>query len=147
MVVDHDRRLLIAIGEGKQWSWDISKSGTLTRTELSSSGDQTIVHAAAPGLAYDPVSKKLVGWHGGADVYTLDTATWQWSRVSPAATNAVVPTAPNSNGTFGRFRYVPSKNVFVAVNRVDENVYFYKLSAGGGIAPPAAPAKPTVGIR
>ena len=147
MVVDSDRRLLIAIGEGKQWAWDISKTGTLTRINLSTTGDQAIVTTSAPGLAYDPVSKKVVGWQGGADVYTLDTGTWQWTKLALAATNAVTPTAPNSRGTYGRFRYIPSKNAFIVVNHVDENVYFYKLSTGGGIAVPATPAKPSVVIQ
>lgn len=147
MVVDKDRRLLIAMGEGKQWAWDISKSGTLTRLDLNTGGDQTIVNAKAPGLVYDPVSRKVVGWAGGASVYTLDTGTWQWTKVSPAASSTAVPTAPNTNGTYGRFRYIPSKNAFIVVNSVDENVFLYKLSSGGGVAPPHAPAQPTVTIR
>jgi hypothetical protein len=47
----------------------------------------------------------------------------------PAPTNTITPTAPNQNGTYGRFRYVPSKNVFIVVNSVDENVYFYKFTS------------------
>jgi hypothetical protein len=147
MVVDKDRRLLVAIGEGMQWAWDISKSGNLTRIDLNTTGDQTIVNTRAPGLAYDPVDKKIVGWAGGTDVFALDTGTWQWTKMPLASTNTVVPTAPNTNGTYGRFRYIPSKNAFVVVNSVDEDVYFYKLSAGTGTAPPQAPAKPTVVIK
>ena len=33
----------------------------------------------------------------------------------------------NGNGTYGRFRYVPSLNVFVVVSGVDENVFVYRL--------------------
>jgi hypothetical protein len=36
---------------------------------------------------------------------------------------------------------VPSKNVFIVVNQTNENVFFYKLSEGGG-GPPA----PTVSL-
>jgi hypothetical protein len=43
----------------------------------------------------------------------------------------VIPTSGASAGTYGRFRYVPSKNVFVVVNDIDEDVYIYRLSAGG----------------
>ena len=138
MVVDYDRRLLIAIGEGKQWAWDISKPGILTRINLKTGGNQAIVNASAPGLAYDPVSKRVVGWYSGAEVYSLNTETWQW-ELTLAAANAVIPTTPNLRGTYGRFRYVPSKNAFIVVNRVDENVYFYKLSTGGGIPRPKSP--------
>ena len=32
-------------------------------------------------------------------------------------------------GTFGRFRYVPSRNLFILCNGVKQNVYFYRLTA------------------
>ena len=39
---------------------------------------------------------------------------------------------PSGNGTFGRWRYVPSVNAFVLVTGIDVNVHFYKLTAGLG---------------
>ena len=30
-------------------------------------------------------------------------------------------------GTYGRWRYVPSKNVFIVVTSVDKNVFVYRL--------------------
>jgi hypothetical protein len=69
-----------------------------------------------------------VGWHGG-DVYALNCDTKVWT----AYTAANAP-APNQNGTYGRWQYVPKYNVFVNVNRIGDNVYFYKLTAGGGSA-------------
>jgi len=35
----------------------------------------------------------------------------------------MLPSAPNSNG---RFRFIPSKNAFMLVNRAYEDVYIYK---------------------
>ena len=43
-------------------------------------------------------------------------------------TNSVVPTASSSTGTYGRWRFVPSRNIFVLVNSANDNVYIYKLS-------------------
>ncbi|MCI0667930.1 MAG: hypothetical protein L0Y43_07730, partial [Methylococcaceae bacterium] len=84
----------------------------------------------------DPVIDKLVAWAGGTDVYTLDTTTWVWTQVPLAASNTVIPTAAQANGTYGRFRYIPSRNLYIAVNAVNQDVYFFKLSGalgtGGG---------------
>ncbi len=40
-----------------------------------------------------------------------------------------VPTPGALNGTFGRFRYSPVRNVFIAVNSTEENVFIYKPPA------------------
>jgi hypothetical protein len=87
----------------------------------------------APGFEYDPSIDKFVAWGGGKngtfpeDVYILDRDKLAWKRMSPSPTNIVKPTAGNSTGTYGRFRYMPSKNAYIVVNRVDENVFIYKL--------------------
>lgn len=131
--IDPRRRKLVAVGMGDVVSWDIGASGTISPTKLTTTGATAIVGTASPGLAYDPVSDELVAWSGGADVYTLNLDSQVWSNVAPASTNTTTPTAPNSNGTFGRFRYIPSKNAFIVVNGVDEDVFIYKLTPGGGI--------------
>lgn len=59
-----------------------------------------------------------------------------WTRVNAAAGNTVTPTAPNGVGTYSRWRYVPNLNLFVVVNRNSDNVFFYKLAAGGGVTNP-----------
>jgi hypothetical protein len=127
---DSKRRTIVEAGDGAVNAWDTSKSGNISRTSVATSGPSAIYSANNPGFVYDPISDKFVGWNGGADVYTLDPATWAWARVAPAPTNTVIPTQPDSSGTFGRFRYIPSKNVFIVVNGVDEDVYIYKLSSG-----------------
>ena len=38
---------------------------------------------------------------------------------------------PTSSGVFGRWRYVPSLNAFIAVSDANGNVFFYKYSAHG----------------
>ena len=92
-------------------------------------GDTEIENAEFPGFVYDPLRRLFVAWGGGSDVYTLNPDTWAWRRIPAHPANAVVPTPPNVNGTNGRFRYVPSKDVYILVNNVDERVYFYRMPA------------------
>jgi hypothetical protein len=47
-----------------------------------------------------------------------------WS--AHASTGSVTPAAP-PHYTFNRWRYVPSKNAFITVNSIDQNVFIYKL--------------------
>jgi hypothetical protein len=93
-----------------------------------------MVSTNCPGLAYDSVVGKFVAWSGGTDVFVFDLANKSWTKVTPASSNKVIPTPAQNNGTFGRFRYIKSRNLFIAVNRTNENVFFYKLSAGGGVS-------------
>jgi len=126
--MEHDplNNKLVAVGEGKQWMWDISKPGLLTRQDLATTGTSEFYNGSHDGFVYDPVAEKFIGWRGGAQVYTLSLNTMAWEKVAAAGTNTVTPTAPELNGTYGRFRYVPDYNVFVVVNRTNENVYIYK---------------------
>ena len=137
--IDPKRRKLVAVGNGEVWSWDIAATGTITGTKLTTTGATGILSSNSTGFVYDAAIDQFVAWSGGANVYTLSLDTLVWSQVTPAATNTVIPTGPNSNGTFGRFRYIPSKNAFVVVNAVDQDVFVYKLSAGGGSPSPAPP--------
>ncbi len=129
--IDPNRHIMVAIGsyDGTRQVlvWDLDNPGKAPITP-STSGARNLEGAKAPGMVYDPVSDKFVAWQGGSDVYTLDPDTWVWTRIAPAAGNSVIPTAENPGGTYGRFRYIPSKNAFIVVNKTSENVYFYKLS-------------------
>jgi hypothetical protein len=146
--IDSKRRKFVAIGGGEVYSWDIGASGSLTARVLNTTGATEIISSGnfadgrPPGFVYDPVTDTFVAWNGGANVYTLNMDSLKWTKVTPASTNTVVPTAGDANGTFGRFRYSPKKNIFVVVSNVDQNVYLYKLAPGGGSSdttPPGAP--------
>jgi len=126
--LDPEARLFVGIGNGKLNVYNI-KRGTITNRQKTTGGE-AIVNARGPGLAYDPVIKKIVGWAGGTSVYSLDVSTWTWTEHKAENSNSVSPTAPTRVGVFGRFQYVPSKNVYILVNDVDQNVFFYKLPAG-----------------
>jgi hypothetical protein len=111
-------------------------------TTVTVDGTSPIMDSAAQGFEWDPVSQQFVGWGGGTEVWTLvppdgdwATQTWTWLRVDAAAENTVVPTEPNANGTYSRWRHVPSLNVFVVVNRVGDPVFAYRLSDDPGVGP------------
>ena len=146
--IDVKRQKLVMIGGGYAFIHDISQSGTVARQNLAALGATEIESANAPGLAYDPVSDRIVAWNGGASIYTLNMDTLVWERRAPASSNTVTPPQVTAaGGTFGRFQYMPFYNAFIAVNATSENVYIYRLSAGTGSPPPQRPGKPTVTVR
>jgi MYXO-CTERM domain-containing protein len=134
--IDPGRDLLVTI-DGRSthtvFVHDLANPGAGGVT-VTTSGDRDPELEGASGFEWDPVTATFVAWNGGPEVYVLAppaadwrTAPWVWSRVDPASGNTVVPTAANSNGTYSRWRYVPSKNVFILLNRTTDPVFAYRL--------------------
>jgi hypothetical protein len=138
MVVHPTRRMLLVIGGGDVFGYSLGKSGAGGARAITTTGGDPIVNAQGPGVAYDPVADTLVGWMGGGDVYSLDLGTRKWTRQGPA-TGPVPGQAPHT-GTFGRWQYVPSKDLFIGVSSIDENVWLYRPVRRGGPPKAAAPA-------
>jgi hypothetical protein len=128
-VVDPRRKLYVEVGQGSTDTWTINALGKFVpqRVRLATTGAREIEDVGNPGVDYDPVTDRIVAWKGGGDIYTLDIDTRVWTK--HAALSTVVPGPANINGTYGRFRYVPSLNVFVVVNTVDTHVFVYRLDA------------------
>lgn len=126
--IDPRRRLFVAVGVGKVHVWKMNASGFVKATAIKTTGDKGIQDAKSPGFAYDPVIKKFVAWSGGSEVYILDVVKKHWTKRTAAKTNKINPGLPAIRGTFSRFRYIPSKNVYVVVNDIDANVFFYRLT-------------------
>ena len=124
-VVDPKRKLLFFIGAGIVHVYDIGNNNYADQS-WTTTGGSSVVGANDPGLAYDPVLDRVVAWNGGS-VYALNPDTKAWT-----AYNAANAPTPASVGTYGRWRYVPSVNAFINVNDHQQNVYFYKLTAGTG---------------
>lgn len=125
---DAVRNLIVTIGGGQMVTYDVRQMGLLTPTIVQATGDVSIVSAQAPGLDYHARAQRLVAWSGGAYVYVLDTDGHTWHRIQPAPGNVVVPGVANRNGTYGRWRYVPTYDVFVVVSGVTQPVYIYRLA-------------------
>ncbi|MBI1892595.1 MAG: hypothetical protein HYS14_00550 [Candidatus Rokubacteria bacterium] len=128
----HDaRREFVVIGLGKLIVFNLNAPATAQAQLVPMSGDTAILGAYAPGLDYDAARQVLVAWQGGGDVYEIDLAARVIRKV-PSAGGAV-PTPQQPNGTWGRWRYVPSRQVFIGVNGIDQNVFIYRPD------PPPAP--------
>ena len=120
--VDPVRRKFVVLGRGDQIVWDVENHQGPKPIEAVGPAPRR----RNPGVAYDPTSGQIVVWEGGAQVYTLNLGANVWLKHEPS--NQVAPGVQANYGTYGRFRYVPSRNVFIVVNSVDENVFFYKLN-------------------
>lgn len=124
-VIDTKRGLLIAVGHGEVLAYNI-RGGDYTQKVWETTGGEAFIAEENPGLAYDPVSDRIVGWSGGP-VYALDPETKVWSEYN-------APGAPHTdnmrdlNGIYGLWRYAPSVNAFVVMIGASENIYFYKFS-------------------
>lgn len=94
------------------------------------SGDRE-VEELKPGLAYDPVRRRLIAWDGGRAVWSLDPASWRWTRHDNAGGPAPEKFAGGNDiktrGVYGRWRYVPSLDAFIGVNAISDNVWIYKM--------------------
>lgn len=132
--LDPKRRLIVEVGGGTVTTFDLTTPGLTART-LTTTGGGTVVNPVNPGLAYDPVTDRIIAWSGGADVYSLDVETSAWERITPDAANTINPGAVTaSGGVYGRFRYIPDDNVFILVNDATQLVSFYKLTPGTGVS-------------
>jgi hypothetical protein len=128
--VDYKRRLLVSCGKGKLKTWRLAPiPEAIVATEIHAGGDAEVADAHSPGFCYVPLLDRFVAWAGGADVYTLDMDAKRWTKHPPAPGNHLIPGPPAQWGTFGRFRYVPSMNLFILCNAVNQNVYLYRLTA------------------
>lgn len=102
----------------------LSLTATPTYNVMSTTGDAPVTQAdQRPGFVYADKLDRFYAWNGGRDMYSLDPLTGVWTRLSATGDD---PGAQQTTGTFGRFRYVPSRGVFVLVNDANKNVYIYK---------------------
>ncbi len=128
--IDIKRRLMVSCGRGMLKTWSITPiPGPTAFQEVKTTGGDELIAHPSPGFCYAPLLDRFVAWGDGADVYTLDMDAKQWTKHPPAPTNTVIPGPRDQWGTFGRFRYVPSKNLFVLYNAVKQNVFIYRLTA------------------
>jgi hypothetical protein len=134
--LDPIKRRFVVVGLRRFVVFNMDGGTSASPTEVSTSGPRTAQNFESPGFEWDPVIRKFVAWGSGASVYTIDLDSNTWTQVAPAATNTVTPTAPTVQGTFGRWRYMPTYNAYILVNEINQNVYFYKLSAGAGVVQP-----------
>jgi hypothetical protein len=108
------------------------------RHNISQSGASAITNSNGPGLAYDSAIDRLVAWNGGDTVYLYDAITDSWT----SQTYTGGPGAAIAQGTFKRWSYSPTSDVFVVVNTIDANAYSLRISPPGP-GDTIAPSTPT----
>jgi hypothetical protein len=121
--VDPVRNLFVALGSTVR-IWDLENPDDGGSVLLSAVPTE-LEAALNPGIVYHPPSGKMVAWAGGKTVFTLDVTTGAWTRITSSGDVDPGPQAPR--GTFGRWRYVPSRDVFIVVNSITGNVFVYRL--------------------
>ncbi len=124
--IDPVNNKFVMVGNKECRIWDLNNPNA-AGVRAATTGATAIESANYAGVCYDPVAKRIVGWGGGSTVYNLDVASLVWTSRETTGRNTTPPRAA-SNGTNGRFRYVPSLKVFVVINDVDQNVFVYKNS-------------------
>jgi hypothetical protein len=124
-VIDPVRRKLVMVGTGNVYVYDIARKSFFGgRQRLKTKGGEPIVESVYPGLAYDPVSTRIVAWNGGDSVYSLDLDSGAW-------TTTTYPNGPGEaqeNGTFKRWSYSPALRLFVLVNAMTQDAYLFRLT-------------------
>jgi hypothetical protein len=143
------RRFIVQFGAGLvdgYYRWGGLGSSKFELTRVATTGAKEMELASNPGAAYDWQSDRIVAWSGGSNVYALDVDTDTWELHPPADTNLVDPGPQDAiGGTYGRFAYSKSFNVFIVVDSVDENVFLYRLAPGEGSGPTIVPKPPILG--
>lgn len=134
---DPVRKIFLLLGDSKVRLYNLNNTPPLSCRDTTSSctGDTAIILGDSQAIQYDPVSDRFVIWRGGGAIYSLNMDTMAFTRHMPAATNKVLPGDPEPTGTWGRFQYVPSKNVFMVYSAtgsfgsgtIDSSVYFFKM--------------------
>ena len=125
-----DGREMVGVGGGTDGylHYDLT-AGNLAPATVETSGDRALESKANPGIAYDPVADRVIGWYGGTDVYALNLESDEWTKRSAAEGNAAAPGGiSSSGGVYGRFRYSEALNVYVMVDSTTENVFLYRYA-------------------
>ena len=135
-VVDPTQKVFLVFGDGLVQQADLTvASPTLSNITSQTSGCSALASALYPGLAYDPVQKKVVAWFGGNSVVLYDAATKSCSSQSFSGG----PGSANVNGTMGRWQYFPSLGVFALVNDWQQNAWVLRMTAASGTGSTSAP--------
>jgi hypothetical protein len=141
-VLDPKRHIFLMMGAGYAAWFDLNvsppqlvdvslKIGPGTCGTTTDPNYPSIQDAPSPGLAYDAVQDKIIGWPGGNTVYIIDTS--QTISAGPTLTCKTAtfpggPPASETNGTFGRFRYFPRLNIFALVNDWQQNAFILRMT-------------------
>ena len=136
--IDPIRRQLVLVGGWKRpgtWLIDIDDSSPKPERVKTTNGE-VIERAQAPGVAYDPGTKRILAWDGSrrskdpSAVWSLDLDAKQWTQLETQGGGPSIN--KGSTGSYGRWRYVPALSQFVAVISVKQNAWLFSMSNAEG---------------
>lgn len=138
-VIHQTRREVISVGLDGNFPFfpvlimfNLNSGSGVAATKPSFSGDVSGMNSYAPGLAYDSSRERIMLFKvETAELFDIDMAAGIMTKVTPLGGEAppahtTVFNGGDSNGTYGRFRYLPTKDAFIYYGDVDEDVYLYK---------------------
>ena len=82
---------------------------------------------AGPGARYDPIGDRYVIWNGGKTLTFMSPNTWAVTEFTPSGGDTpTTPTIGNNpgGGTWNRFFYSPTYDVFGVINHANEHGAF-----------------------
>ena len=133
--LDPDARLMVIVGSGRVDLYHLDTDQYELDVPVGGAGTKDLFGDGCPGIDFDPLQKRFVLWAGGQTVYTFDPVARTYAAHAGAGDDPGPITT--SGGVFGRFRYVPSRNVFVAVDNVDQDVHVLRMAPGTGTPLPS----------
>jgi hypothetical protein len=129
-IVDTKRHLLVIAGQGQVVVYDLGATNVKASRQIwSTTGGSGFINDYYMGFVYDPEADRYVGVDGSGTVYALNPDTKQWSTHTPSGTK---PDMGWLAGIYGLWQYVPSVNACIFQTNVDNDVHFYKFTAGPG---------------
>jgi len=138
--IDPKRKLYIFMGTQYQSTVphvvvvDISSGSQFTAQDWSSqvTGCDALAGSNYPGLVYDPVLDRIVGWpNTGNTVYLFNPD--QKSCTAQTFSNGPTNSLASTTGTFGRFQYFPALNAYAVVSLATLDAFRLTLSANAPI--------------
>lgn len=138
-VIDPKRKLMIFMGHEYQQTKPVIKAVSIARVNNFVIHDWTsqvtgcdgLAAADYPGLAYDSMLDRVVGWpNTGSTVYLFnpDMKSCVTQTLGNGPQNPPIP----GTGTFGRFQYFPLLDKFAVVPSATMNSFTLTLNAAGG---------------
>ncbi|MGB7680210.1 MAG: Ig-like domain-containing protein [Candidatus Acidiferrales bacterium] len=135
-VLDPTRKQIVTFGNSQVQKVSIASGSSYSVVNLTGSGCSGLMSSEAPGLAYDPVLDRIVGWPNfGGTVYIYDedtdSCTTQSYSTSAPPDSAQTGSASTTNGTYGRFQYFPALGVYALINDYNIDAHTLRLTAAG----------------
>lgn len=121
-VIDPKRGQLVVVGKEQVLAYAVHDEDYNQQVWKTIGADELIKNWS-PGLAYDPVSDRIVGW-AGESVYSLNVDTKQWTEHKAEGG----PNAESLESVYGLWRYIPNLNAFITMPGANKNVFIYKLT-------------------